>query len=140
MANTIWGDTRGPNSDLWSGLVYVVARWYCQLYGQGGEGAEHIRNPGVHNEPCGMCCAEASEVVEEGFAKLLDVFGSIAYTSGADRVPEDEAARRALEGTIARADRIERVKELLAKIVGPDLWWRSPSDDDEEENDEELPW
>ena len=133
MVDATWGDARGSNDELWSEMFYVVAQWLCQLRAQSAPAPaqRHIVNPATDNDPCDWCCFEGFDMMQECFVKLLEVYGSVAYSCGASGVPEREAARRALQETVERAHQLESVKELLAQLPGKAWWWHSPLKDDE---------
>lgn len=116
MASTHWGHDESPNIQLWDDLYWVLGQWICQREALVGQDPEdpHIANPAIDNTPCESCLDVAFGVMD-GLRKLLQVFGSVAYASGKDGVPENEAAWRALETMIKRSHDTERAKVLLAR-------------------------
>ncbi len=133
MATAHWGENNDTNLELWDELFWVVGQWLCQhrAFANVPSVAKHIENPAAYNSPCDWCYDAAYTVMDEGLQELLQIFGSLAYSYGADGVPEHEAARHALQAMIERAREMERTKELLAQVAGRDGWRKLPLEHDE---------
>ncbi len=126
--NGDWGDMQGPNFELWDDVFYSVAQWMCQhrAHREAAPAGSHIASPATDNMACDWCYDEAYHLLKDGgWGDLLAVYGSVAYASGRDGVPEGEAAKRALQAVVERSSEIEGASVLLAEL-DQSGWWRLP--------------
>jgi len=132
--STHWGLETDPNFELWDELICVLGQLICQqrAHLDAGPADNHIVNPAVDKWPCDWCYGASFHLMHTvGLLKLLDVYGSVAYASGRAGLPEEEAARRALQEMVKQALQIEGATELLARISGKNGWWELPLEHDE---------
>ena len=66
-----------------------------------------------------------------GLLKLLQVYGSVAYAYGRERLSQRKAARHALQEMVEQARLIEGATELLADVSSGKAWWQLPLERDE---------
>src|SRR6266446_3488515 len=99
-----WGDMQGPNVELWWDVLHVVSQWICQQRAhREGEPNDHIMTPAADNSSCEKCSADACDLVMGGGVRdLLEVYGSVAYASGMEGLPEEAAVKRALQAVVDR--------------------------------------
>lgn len=132
--STHWGLETDPNLELWDELIWVFGQLICQqrAHMEAGPADNHIVNPGADNWPCDWCFDASFDLMHTaGLLKLLQVYGAVAYASGRAGVPEQEAARCALQETVKQALQIEGATELLARVSGKNGWWELPLERDE---------